>query len=265
MHIIDVDFLSDMSPYAEFWSTQISQRPHLVQPVKCPMCKKSLRRSYFDYDKFVLGEGILPDVIYRGLIVSEKFRTMWVKSGLKGIVDFLPLPLYQRRNKRCVAVKQPYYQVVLNVPHLKVDLEKSSMIDGNSILANVGDEVVVPEGKRLWIYWQCPVCGYTYKTFSPYRYRQCVEYWPLPERLVYGGTTDDDIFAFTNVFNGFESGMIGNRYYFVSDRFIDFIKENQLTNMYAFSYEEFRTKYERDPLIKYTPVYTDPSIATVDR
>ena len=264
MHIIDIDFFSDMSPYARFWSTQRSDRPWLLHAVKCPECKKCIRRDYFDYDRFSLGEGILPDVIYSGFNVSEKFRTAWLKSGLKGIADFLPLPLYQRRNKRYVRVKQPYYQVVLNVPHMKVDIQKSGLIDDRSILANNGDEVVVPEGKHCWIYWQCPVCGYTYKTFSQYRDIRRVICWPYPENLVYEGTTDDDIFAFTNVFNGFGYALVGDRYYFVSDRFIEFIKENQLTNMYAFTPEEFRTTYKKDPLMKYTPVYTDPSIVNTD-
>lgn len=264
MHIIDIDFFSDMSPYAEFLSTQISSRPWLLQPVECQECKKSLRRCYFDYNKYVLGEGILPDVIYGGFGVSEKFRTAWQKSMLKGIADFLPLPLYQRKNKRYIAVKQPYYQVVLNVPQLKVDIKKSGMINNDSILANHGDEVVVPEGKRLWIYWQCPVCGYTIKTFSPYRHKQKSIYWPFPENLVYDGSTDDDIFTFINVFNGFQGGISGNRYYFVSDRFIEFIKENELTNMYAFTPEEFRTIYVNDPMKRYTPIYTDPTIAGMD-
>lgn len=260
MHIIDIGFLGEMSPYAGIWSAQVSQRPWLLDSVDCPACKKSLRRCYFDYNKYVLAEGILPDVIYSGFSVSDKFRTAWLKSGLTGIADFLPLPLYQRRNKRYVPVKQPYYQVVLNIPHLKVDIEKSGMIDNNSILANDGDEVVVPEEKRIWIYWQCPVCGYTERTFSPYRHIRKAIYWPLPENLVYDGTCNEDIFAFMNAFNGYEHGISGNRYYFVSDRFIDFIKENQLTNMYAFPYEEFRTKYEKDPLARYTPIYTDPTI-----
>lgn len=264
MYIIDVKLISNMSPYAVFWSTKITQSPRLLQSVNCPECQKALRRSYTN-NKFILDEGVLPDIVYPDFNVSEKFRTAWLKSGLTGIEDFLPLPLYQRRNKRYVAVKQPYYQVVLNVPHLKVDLRKSGMIDNNSIFAYNGDEVVVPEGKHLWIYWQCPVCGYTDKTFSSHRDERRGVYWRFPENLVYSGSTDEDIFTFMNVFNCFKYGIIGDRYYFVSDRFIDFIKENQLTNLYAFTPEEFRTVYKLDSTTeRYTPIYTDPTIADID-
>ena len=264
MHIIDIDFFSDMSPYARFWSTQMGHRPHLLQCVQCPECKKDLRRTYLDYEKYVLSEGILPDVIYGGFSVNEKFRNAWVKSGLKGIADFLPLSLYQRRNKRYVKVKQPYYQVVVNVPHLKVDLRKSGLINDDMIVARNGDKVVLPEGTRSWIYWECPVCGYVERTFSPYNHKSFWVQWRFPENLKYDGTTDDDIFTFTNAFNGIKCGMSGNRYYFVSDQFIEFIKENQLTNMYAFTPEEFRTIYVNDPMKRYTPIYTDPTIAGMD-
>lgn len=261
MRVINNEFMCDMSPYASFWSIKLSDRPWLLQSTNCAECKKSLRSSVLDLDKHVLDEGILPDMTYGDLIVSEKFRSAWLASGLKGIDAFLPVRLYQRRNKRHVAVKQPYYQVVVNVPHLKVDIRKSELIDDNEILANNGDEVIIPEEKRCWIYWQCPTCGYVERTFSPYRDKRLPIHWNFPNNLVYDGTTDDDIFAFTNVFNGFENGLGGWRFYVVSDRFISFVKENKLTNVYALTPEEARLSQKGNPNQRFTPVYTDPSVA----
>lgn len=262
MHVINNDFLGNTFPYACLWEIKPSHRPFRLQEVKCIACNKNIRRPYIDLDKYVVGEGILPDMLYNDLIVSEKFRLAWLASDLKGIATFLPVPLYQRKNKRHVTVKQPYYHVVLNVPHLKVDIRKSRLIDDDEILANNGDEVIVPEGKHCWIYWQCPVCGYTVRSFSKYRDKRLPLYWSFPDNLVYDGTIDDDIFAFTNVFNGFESGDIGGKFFVVSDRFISFVKENKLTNVYALTPEEARLSQKGNPNQRFTPVYTDPS--TID-
>ncbi len=259
MYIINRDFWCDTSPYAERWSIKISHRPWLLKAVECPECGKALRQDYFDHDKYVIGEGILPDMLYRDLIVSEKFRTAWLASGLKGIADFLPIPIYQRRNKRHVAVKQPYYSVVVNVPHLKLDVQKSGMIDDYDVFANEGDEVILPEGKRCRIYWQCPTCGYIERAFSPYRDKRVSINWKVPDNLVYDGTTDDDIFAFANVFNGYKCGISGQKFYVVSDRFISFVRENKLTNVYALTLEELRKSLPDSGTLKFEPVYTDPS------
>ncbi len=264
MHIINREFMCDMSPYARCWSTKYNHNPFLLDAVECSECGKALRRSYYDYDKRVISEGLLPDMLYGGvLVVSEKFRTAWLASGLKGIADFLPVPLYQRRNKRHAVVKPPYYQVVVNVPHLKVDVQKSGMIDDYDVFANNGDEVILPEGKRCWIYWQCPVCGYVDRTFSPYRDIRDSIIWKVPDNLVYDGTTDDDIFAFANVFNGFEHGISGQCFYFVSERFMSFVRENQLTNVYALTPEELRKSLPDIGTLRFTPVYTDPAVSEI--
>ncbi len=263
MYIINNQFLCDTSPYACKWTHKFSDRPWLLQPVKCSECGKHLRSCYFDYDKLIIDDGVLPDMLYSDLVVSEKFRTAWLDSGLKGIADFLPIPVYQRKNKRHVAVKQRYYEVVVNVPHLKVDVRKSSMVDDYDIFADNGDEVIVPEGKRCWIYWQCPVCGYVERTFSPYRDQRVSINWDFPDNLVYDGTTDDDIFTFTNVFNGYKMG--GNPlFYIVSDRFISFVRENKLTNVYALTPEELRKSLPDVGALRFTPVYTEPSAADIE-
>ena len=109
----------------------------------------------------------------------------------------------------------------------------------------------------------CPVCGYVDRTFSPYRDIRDSIIWKVPDNLVYDGTTDDDIFAFTNVFNGFKSGISGQCFYFVSDRFISFVRENQLTNVYALTPEELRKSLPDIGTLRFTPVYTDPAAAEI--
>ena len=97
---------------------------------KCPACGSAIGPLHWDEPrKVIFSKPKYGDLVY-GLkfLVSEKFKDLYEKSDLKGILEFIPVEIVKVRYLKQLSAEIPkYYNVRLIYSFARVDIKKSSI------------------------------------------------------------------------------------------------------------------------------------------
>ena len=192
----------------------------------CPMCGQSFSRAYVDGQGFAFPKGSTADLLQTvcgGLLVSERFAQAWQSDGMTGIERLDPVRITKVRGRAVKPDAFPYYAMTLNEPKAQLDLIQSGCI----IEWKEGME---PRDAADFDSVFCLKCGKPRDAYSENsRLRHAI--W-APKRIVFAIPPRDDISLISN-YELYST-------YFVSKRYVEFIKKHRFSNCYAVPVEEFR-------------------------
>lgn len=161
---------------------------------RCPYCNGAWEGLYWTHPRTLkISKSKYPDFIFTTPYpaVSERFKQLYEQSDLTGILEFEPIENYVLRKNAPECPK--YYTFKRFRSQMKINHEKSAVR-----WLNVTTEL-------------CPICHPVGKTFSE----------------IHSLVLDEEKYEGTDVFILNETGM-GT---YVSERFIEFVRENRLTNL----------------------------------
>lgn len=198
------------NPYAECYRNNPVYNHNIT--VNCPICGSSVSDSYWTYPRcLTITNSRYADFLYWGpspFVVSTRFKELYEKSDLKGITAFEPIDSFKvQKLKKGNSMPEAYYVPVLCRSRIKIDREKSKItyLDDDS-----DDEANI-----------CELCNPVKELdFSI-------------EKLVLNMTNYEG----EDIFHTYESGM---RTY-LSQRFVEFVEQNGLTNLSCVKVEDFFT------------------------
>lgn len=171
---------------------------------RCPSCNGAWEGRYWTHPRTLkITKSKYPDFIWTTPYpaVSERFKQLYEASGLTGILEFDPIENYILRKN---APEAPHYYTFKRFrSRMKIDHEKSKI-------------------KWLDAFTRyCPICHPVGKTFSE----------------IYSLVLGEENYEGMDVFILNETGM-GT---YVSERFIEFVRENGLTNLAVYALNDMKT------------------------
>lgn len=170
---------------------------------RCPNCNGAWEGRYWTHPRTLkITKSKYPDFLWTTPYpaVSERFKQLYEQSGLTGILEFDPIENYALRKNAPECPK--YYTFKRFRSQMKINHEKSDIK-----WLNVARDI-------------CPICHPMGKTFSE----------------IYSLVLDEEKYEGMDVFILNETGM-GT---YVSERFVEFVRENGLTNLGVYALSDMK-------------------------
>lgn len=187
----------------------------------CPLCGKKLGSPIWKHPrKLTISTSQYADAMYGSLltVVSEKFKQAYEASDLIGIRSFGEIESYKvQRKKKNAPSPDKYYTMSVSPAEVYLDLE-------NSQIDYLEEETDSPV---------CALC-------TPTRKISCEIHKLVLNTDKWNG---EDLF--------YVPAMGGNL--FASERFVQWIRDNQLTNFWFSKVEEYKFTFEFDYSMIFTP------------
>ena len=242
------------SPFAQIYDVKTKAAVQKSYLIRCPRCDGTIRDSYFPKEQLVLKKGLLPDILYTNdLYVSERFRLAWEHQGLKGIEAFVCVDTVRMLGRKETIIDK-YYLVVPSIPSIQLDIIKSRCVSSSAIVDDL-DSYLEDIHIRSTI---CETCGRVQlKRRSGALWEPS---WSFPSSWILRGNIENDITTLTNAFNSLGAC------YILSEKFIEFVQKNKLTNFYALTETEMCLAQEsicKGKTLSCKPIYVNPDTISI--
>lgn len=214
----DFLFMVDFPHKSSYAETALIEVDYLYDNyVACPECGRRVTGAYWlPPREVVLTKRVVPDFLYvltdrAPFVISEKALTVIQNAGLTGILRYeeIEIARFQRKSKTEIPIPK-YYHIELAYSRITINHERSVIDHGPASI----------DHKKL-----CPLCHPVLGTYDFYR------------KL----SLNMNAYEGYDIFHCYEMG----EHVFLSQRFIDVCKENNLTNLFYTPSEAFgRELYE---------------------
>lgn len=193
----------------------------------CPLCGQKLGPYFWKHPrKLTITTSKYADLLYGPLtmVVSERFKQAYEASGLTGISAFGEIEAYKvQRRKKNDPPPGKYYTMSVVPAEVYLDLENSRIdyLDGEPDEDEEPDEPI------------CPLCTPVNKSYCQiHRLALNTDKW-----------NGEDLFHVPAM----------GGHLFASERFVQFIRDHQLTNFWFSKVEEYKFTFEFDHSMVFTP------------